>query len=92
MISLRREPRRASEIGGGAVDDQARDEPALARAPQGGPRRESELAHDARARVYQLEREPFDQLLELSTKVAEFGAISCGRSSFAERTAKKRRT
>jgi len=89
---LRQRPRRASEI----ADALSTTRPAMSRhlrvLRRAGLVRENELEHDARARVYQLERAPFDELSTWLDEVAEFwGEQLLAFKAHAERTAKKKR-
>ena len=89
---LRTKPHRASEI----ADALSMTRPAMSRhlrvLRRAGLVRENELEHDARARVYQLERRPFDELSSWLDEVSEFWADQLQAFKLhAESTAKKRR-
>jgi DNA-binding transcriptional ArsR family regulator len=89
---LRTKPHRASEI----ADALSMTRPAMSRhlrvLRKAGLVRENELEHDARARVYQLERAPFDELSSWLDEVSEFWADQLQAFKLhAERAAKKRR-
>ncbi len=89
---LRIKPRRAGEI----AEALSATRPAMSRhlrvLRKAGLVRENELEHDARARVYQLERRPFDELSSWLDEVADFwGDQLQAFKLHAERAAKKRR-
>jgi len=89
---LSRKPRRASEI----ADALSATRPAMSRhlrvLRRAGLVREHELEHDARARVYQLERWPFEELSGWLDEVGAFWGDQLEAFKLhAERTAKRRR-
>ena len=83
---LRRSPQRASEL----ADALSMTRPAMSRhlrvLRKTGLVTESELEHDARARVYRLEREPFSELSHWLSEVEAFwGAQLSAFKAHAER-------
>lgn len=89
---LCQKPRRASEI----ADALSATRPAMSRhlrvLRRAGLVRENELEHDARVRVYQLERQPFEELSSWLDEVSAFwGDQLRAFKLHAERSAKRRR-